>query len=607
MTGSLLNLSQSPTLTTPDLRSLSQSFFTGENWFCYWKASATLWSTKIEQYTGPSPLFIPLLWSHHVTRVSSATEYAAKTMIDFGQKRQDTNLIELFQLIKQMGREAVLLIPIGPLPFVSSGGMPSWLCDSVAEDKNGMPKVAIDDQSRIHKCYSFYSPKVFKEYLHTLSVLAEMMRTKGVAIKIYGLNSYYQDPTDSKIYSFFEDYSKVAQSGFARYFSTLKSDSSQFLAEQSKASEQDWKNYQNDMKSLYSNALEEIFAGSYQGELSIHYADASPWQPLTSLQMTKNSDSLLRSIKVAWQNSMLPSLVLSNSKNMGAANEVQKLYQATAPHDWVPFILDYNQGNFANQSLHQPLQLMSVLADAQQLINSGLAKILDTTFHGTWQSLNHFSEDTLEGWEEPKTLFMFELPTIKTKNHHSNSDPVVNLIIKTVMRGHQVAINKEALSKEQARLFELFIHENQLKKIITGHYCPLEFVAIGQAGKLCFFNASDIMQTTADLKIAFWKQILRLFEVEFVSWQVDESLDSLWLFRQANPGDLFYEQIRRVILRNNTDEDKNITFPKDKKHILVKIIDPNGVEVITKPQTIDLKFRPKGFVVLDFGFIGEES
>ncbi len=467
-----------------------------------------------------------------------------------------------------------------------------------------MPKVTIDDQMRIHKSYSFYSPKVFKEYLHTLSVLADLIRNRGVEIKIYGLNSYYQDPTDLKLNSFFEDYSKVASQGFARYFASVKSDHHN-LAEQSKATDQDWKNFQLEMKSLYSNALQEIFAGSYQGELSILFAQTSPWQPLTSLQMTNSSESLLEPIKVAWQNSMLPSLILSKHKNMSGTNDLQKLYQATTPHDWVPVILDIEDTSVLTQSNNKPLQLMNVLGESHMLMESGLTKILDSTYHGTWQLLNKFNDTTLETWEEPKTLFLFELPK-PPKNHHSHSDPLVNLIIKTVMRGHQVAINREALTADQVRFFELFIHENQLKKILTGHYCPLEFVAVGQAGKLCFFNASEVMQTTNDLKFAFWKQILRLFEVEFVSWQLDQSFESLWLYRNATAGDLYYEQIRRVILRNKTTDEKNLILPKDKKHILVKIIDPNGVEVVTKPQSIDLKFQPQGFVVLDFGYIGDE-
>lgn len=593
----------SSSLITPDLRSLSQSFFTGENWFFYWKASASLWSSKLEQYSGPSPLFIPFLWSHHVTRVSSSSGYGAQVVVDFGQKRQDANLIELFELAKSLHREAVLVIPLGPLPFVSSGGMPSWLCDAVAEDKNGMPKVTIDEQNRIHKSYSFYSSKVFKEYLQTLSVLADLIRSKGIQIKVYGLSSYYQDPTDFKIQSFFEDYSKVAQQAFARYFATVKNPD-QHLAEESKVSDKDWTYFQKDMKSLYTNALEETFAGFYQGELSVLFAQTSPWQPLTSLQLTSSPESLLDSIKVGWQNSMIPSLILSQHKNFSSSTDVHKLYQATTPHDWLPALIDSEDKSILNQVFNKPLHLLNLLGDSQLIKESGLTKILDSTYHGTWQLLKHYSEHELETWEEAKSLFLFELPT-PPKYNHSNSDPMVNLIIKTVMRGHQVAINRQALSKEQIRLFELFIHENQLKKVLIGHFCPLEFISIGQAGKLCFFNVSEVTQTTSDLRIAFWKQILRLFEVEFINWQMDESFESLWLYRSATTGDLYYEHIRRVILRNKTSEAKNITIPRDKKHILVKILDPNGVEVITKPQTIDLHFQAQGFVVLDFGLIGE--
>jgi hypothetical protein len=599
VTNSLLNPSQS--LLTPDLKNLSQNFFNGENWFCYWKASATLWQTKLEQYRGASPLLVPFLWSHHVSRVQNVGAPTSKTVIDFGQKRQDTNINEIFHLVQQMGLEAVLVIPLGPLPFVSAGGIPSWLCEAVTQDEQRLNKVAVDEQGRIHKSYSFYSPRVFREYINTLSICADLLRTKGIPVRVFSMNSFYEDPVSHNIKPFFEDHSSVAEQAFARYFASLKEvQSSEPDIKSPKATPEQWQVFHEQMKKLYLTSIQEIFAGFYQGEMNVLFGGASSWQPLSSMSLATQPTVVLDTMKKAWQNSMIPSFVTSSQNQQ----EIQKVFQSTCPHDWIKdFIISAN--NQIAQTHYVPLHLMKVVGQQSVLDGAGLSKILNHHYHGTWGALSSLSNEELDSWEDPKTLFIFDSFKVDEKESHSHQDVFFNFLIKMVMRGHQIAINREALTENQMRLFEQFVVQNQLMKIFVGHYCPLEFVSIGFAGKLCLFNASEVQQSTKDLQQAFWKQILRLFNVEFVPWLLDEPLEALWMVRASSVGDLYYEQIRRVVLRNKSFDEKVFTFPKDKKHILVKIVDPTGVEVITKPNALELRFSSLGHVVLDFGFIGE--
>ena len=51
-------------LTSPDMKEYD-SVFPGENWFLYWKTSPSLWESKLREYSGPSPIFVPIYWGYH--------------------------------------------------------------------------------------------------------------------------------------------------------------------------------------------------------------------------------------------------------------------------------------------------------------------------------------------------------------------------------------------------------------------------------------------------------------------------------------------------------------------------------------------------------------
>lgn len=585
------------TLTTPDLKNLSQNFFHGENWFCYWKSSSTLWANKLEQYHGPTPLFVPLLWSHHVHKtMPSGTETHPKISIDFGHKKQDSNILEVFRLAQSLGIDAALVIPVGPLPFVTAGGLPTWLCESVSLNKDGFAKIAIDDQQRIHKAYSFYSPKVFKEFVQLLNTLADLIKSKGLSVKVYSMSAYYVDPMTQKIESFFEDYSQVAEQSLARYFASLKSSEQNLVS--AKVTEKQWIDFHSQMNGLYIQSIKEIFAGYYQDNLPIVFSKASPLSALSSVSMSNEEVQCLDFIKTCWQSTMIPSFVTGTYGN----TPVQKLYQATSPHDWMK---DFTHEG--SQNLHRtnfiPFKLIEILSDKESLDKMGLLPILNESFHGSWSNILQFTSEAVESWENPKSIILNSKisPLVPSQNNHQ--DPLIQTIIKAVMGGHQLAINREILSQNQIRLLEQFFYQNQLKKILVSHYCPLEFVSIGHAGKICLYNFSEVENSTNDLQKAFWKQLLRLFEVSFVPWTVSADIEVLWLERESSSQDLYYEQIRRVILFNKSSESKELCITRDKKHFLIKIIDPTGAEVVTKPQAIDVKFQPQGFVILDFGYV----
>ncbi len=104
-------------LTTPELREYD-TVFPGENWFFYWRTSPSLWETKLREYQGPHPIFVPVYWGLHS---ENPDQY------DFGNYRPETDIARLFKIAKDVGRELSIVIPTTPTPFLANGGLPSYI------------------------------------------------------------------------------------------------------------------------------------------------------------------------------------------------------------------------------------------------------------------------------------------------------------------------------------------------------------------------------------------------------------------------------------------------------------------------------------------------
>ena len=85
ITGSLKAHGGTLQLTTPELIEYD-SVFPGENWFFYWKTSPSLWKNKLQEYRGPTPIFVPIYWGFHNENPDQ---------FDFGTFRPETDLKRL--------------------------------------------------------------------------------------------------------------------------------------------------------------------------------------------------------------------------------------------------------------------------------------------------------------------------------------------------------------------------------------------------------------------------------------------------------------------------------------------------------------------------------
>ena len=132
-------------LTTPVLRELD-SIFPGENWFFYWKTSSSLWKSKLEDFSSRVVL-CPINWSIH---------HKGQEDIDFLGNNPEANLKKLVSVIRELGKEAIFLLPLGPAPFLPNGGVPHVFSRFPSLNKENAIYGVADPEGRINKMYSFF-------------------------------------------------------------------------------------------------------------------------------------------------------------------------------------------------------------------------------------------------------------------------------------------------------------------------------------------------------------------------------------------------------------------------------------------------------------------
>ena len=166
-------------LTTPVMKS-DDAVFPGENWFLYWKTSPSLWEGKLQEYQGPSPLFVPIYWALHSEHPES---------FDFGRQKPSTDLKRLEETAKKCGRELVFLFPLTPMPFLSNGGVPSYVSRTISKDKDNLAIAAFDSQNNLHKVFSFFDPKVFQAYRKFCYQFGQYLSQVGSSSRVMGLEA----------------------------------------------------------------------------------------------------------------------------------------------------------------------------------------------------------------------------------------------------------------------------------------------------------------------------------------------------------------------------------------------------------------------------------
>jgi hypothetical protein len=575
--------------------------FPGENWFFYWKTSASLWRNKIDQLHGVGQVFIPINWSIH----SDTGE-----RFDFAFNRPETNLKLLVDTVREAGKVPVLFLPLTPCPFLTNGGVPHLLAREMSLNNQGIATCTIDNTGHLNKMYSFYDTRVFKFFSKFIIVMRQYLEQNDVEVDIWGLDSGIIE--NEKYISFFHDQSKLYKHGLSQFLRAKREE------EYTDGQSQEFRNVP-----LVSSIEDELkFRDEYETTISDLYKD------FAKKELGNYWEGV---IKMSFLGGGLGDFFTRNNHGLGTEQLCKNLYQSIAL-DVVPssiLLAKQEKKEIVSKQLHDivtssilPHKLASTLHTEEKIYNFaplmffslyqknqeeecwediGLSQYLDNQYQHTYQyfPLKNFEYDENE----------LSANNVKVFNAKDLDVQSFNNIIREFMKGSKIILNTAHIDHSLTQKLELFLLENEFQIEKVNFQTLITHITLGE-GQLLFFNAEEITETKEDKKKSFWKKIISIFNLAHLDFgKNDNSLEGVkyfWLTRQANTSELKFEEIRRLLVYNTSSYKRRLKLPLEQDFSLLKIIDEMNTTITPHGKNIDLFFYPKGSVLLDFGVLTHE-
>jgi len=569
-------------LTTPVPRD-QDTVFPGENWFFYWKTSASLWKTKLQEFPG-TKIIIPLNWSFH-----SETG----DQFDFDDHRPETNLKKLVEIATEVGKNVVFFLPLTPAPFLPNGGLPHLLARSVALNHEQMAYGIIDADDHLVKIYSFFDPRVFEAFDRFVKKLGQYFSVNKISSDVWGIRSGYFK--DGQYRSFIEDSSKTFEQAFSRFLHTKKSDDTVLspIEERQYAFE-----FNKTIQNLYETNARESIGPNFEGSLDVAFLGAGTENFLKRLYGTILTADYSVELYEALAKDIIPSSVLL-SHRLKKGVLTRELNDLVA-NSYLPSRLASTAYEHEDISSFQPLSFFKVFERID-----GVSSLFQN-----WSDLNL--------WEYLKASFGWSYKVIHsdTLKLHENKNPyqenillfhghdvdrtIFNFILKTFMNGGRVILNRSGLSDEFNQRFETFFLENNLNVEKVHFQTQIQNIALGE-GRLVLIEGEGFKELSKQEYFDFWKTLVETFSLVHVPIQNVEGLDFYWRTRPSSTNELKFEEVRRLSLYNPTSYRKKIKMNLTKNFVVYKVLDEINVLVQTFPNEIEIELSPEGSVIVDFG------
>lgn len=569
-------------LTTPVPREADFAF-PGENWFFYWKTSASLWKTKLMEFPG-TRIIVPLNWSFH----SETGDH-----FDFGENRPETDIAKLTQFAKEVGKTVVFFLPMSPAPYLANGGLPHLLARTPALNSDSMAYGIIDADENLIKLHSFFDPRVFEAFDRFVKKIGHYFAENRISSDVWGVRAGYLDQGHFR--SFLEDSSKMFTQAYQRFLQSKK-------IPEGTISPIEEKQYQfeflKQVQDLYITNAKESIGINFEGVLDVVFLGASPEKFLKRLYGTITTIDYTQEIYEALAKDLIPSSVLVNprEKKTVLGRELNDLIA----NSYLPSRLTSTAFEYDDVSTFSPLSFFKVFEKVD-----GLSSMFQS-----WESL--------QLWKYLKGNFGWSYKIISkdTLNLHENKSPyqehilmfhghdidrnIFNFILKSFMNGGRVIINRSGLSDEYSKRLETFLLENSLPVEKVNFKTNVQNIHLGD-GRLVIFDGEGLAETSADELNEFWSKIVETFNLIHVELQNSEGVDYYWRTRPTSSNELKFEEVRRLSLYNPTSYRKKVKLALTKNFVMYKVIDEINVIVQTYPSEVVIELSPEGSVILDFG------
>ena len=571
------------TLTTPVPRDLD-TVFPGENWFFYWKTSASLWRTKLQEFPG-TRIIIPLNWSFH-----SETG----DQFDFDDHRPETNLKKLVEIAKEVGKQVVFFLPVTPAPFLPNGGLPHLLARGLALNIEQMAYGVIDADDNLIKIYSFFDPRVFEAFDRFVKKLGQYFTTNEITADLWGIRCGYFK--DGQFRSFLEDSSKTFEQAFGRFLQGKKSEAETLSPIEEKQYSFE---FNKTVQDLYGINARESIGTNFEGILDVAFLGASTSKFLKRLSGAISTVDYSSELYESLAKDIIPSSVLINHrlKKVVLTRQLNDL----VANSYLPARLSVNSAYESEDSaVFSPLSFFKVYERVD-----GISSMFQS-----WEQLNLWSYlHSTFGWSY-KVISSDTLKLHDNKNpyqehvylfHGHDVDKILfNYILKSFMNGGRVILNRSGLSEEYTKKIEAFLLENSLPVEKVNFKTQIQNVTLGE-GRLILIDGDQFGELSPREYEEFWKKIVETFSILHIPIQNAEGIDYYWRTRASSANELKFEEIRRLSLYNPTSYRRKIKMNLSKNFVVYKVLDEINVTVQTYPNELEIELSPEGSVIVDFG------
>jgi len=581
-------------LTTPVIKD-EDLVFPGEGWFLYWKTSASLWQTKLEELSGVGKIIIPINWSFHSD---------TGDRFDFADQKPETDLKKLFEICKQLDKEVVFLLPISPVPYLPNGGIPFILARNHSKDERGVIRAYVDGDGNINQLYSFYDPRIYTAFTHFCQKLAEYFSTAGIDAGVWAVEGGHMERGEFS--SYLEDFSHAFDNGFSRFLQAKKDDGLVGNAPLDSQMEESLKReYQLMIRDLYLQGAEKELSTYWQGfkRFGFLLGDTNEIfqrsvDNLSDIEIIDEALSLLGS-DIYPSSILLPSRrkkgVFQSFKNKFLSKESVETFfndKTITTTDYF-FKQSYTMKIFFNENSDHKKKYIS---------ESGFSEFCEQFF--SWD----FCYATYDGfeWED-------ELDTGHEFFYFSGKDLTMKLLssaLRMFMNGINVIIDKRGMNDDIKRRLESFYLENELEIEKIRYLTQIETISMGE-GRLFIYDSEELIEldmkeeTKSEKKKQFWAKVFNSLDMSYCQIDAESGIRYAWHERNVGPSELKFEKVKRLSIFNPSSYKRKIKVKYPSPFVFQKIIDEQNVEMSNTTHEIELSFMPKGSVSLDFGVISQ--
>lgn len=571
------------TLTTPVIRD-EDAVFPGENWFFYWKTSASLWKSKLESLVGIKKILIPINWAFHS---ETGDTY------DFAREKPETDLLKLVRIGEVLGKDMIFLVPMSPCPFLPNGGLPSLLARTPMIDSTGRIKAFVDNEGSLNKMYSFFDPRVYRAYGKFAKELGGYFTTNGISCDVWGMDcgQVSLDGFTSTI----KDFSSVYEQGFSRFLSTKREGDEEtiFTPDQEHRFHQEFLAV---IKDIYRDSCLTGIAGNWEGAIKVGFIGGSDDDFFRRLNQRESISTYAFDLLEGLSLNVLPSsLLLPNRLKKGILG---RMFSQLVENSFCDYI--FSESEFEDDGIGQfrPKRFFEVydLPSHFPPENVGWADL------GLWEYLQKYyswcysdNGDEVYKWEEEednhKVFFFHGICMDKTLFHN---------MLKTFMSGGKVILNRSGLSRDFLRKLEAFFLENDLEVEKVKVMTTLYNATLGE-GRFLIFDGDSLLDFDDKKLTEFWHRILSTFRINHLLFVPPEGTQITWRFRGCNTNELSFEEIRRMDLYNPSSYKKKFKFSIPSNFKLIKVVDEEKVKFHHGQKEIEIEMMPEGSLSLDFG------